>query len=244
MEERLDKLLIQLNLVDTRAHAEKIIREVGVKVNGKLITKAGKRFPVDCKIELLTKDLPWVSNAAVKLLEALKSWEIDLSGKSFIDIGASKGGFAEVLLKNNASKVYCVDVELGKLHPSIESDERVINIEKTQARELTPKIITGKVDGCVIHDSNNSPTKIFPFIHAFIEPGGSVIALIRPQLEVEKQNIGKGGIVKDAKLFPEMIEKIKLQAVTNNLVYQDHISSPILGSDGNREFLMLFSKEK
>jgi len=111
-EERLDKLLVQLNLVSTRVRAEKIIKEDGVKVNGVLITKTGKRFPIDSKIELVAEEIPWVSRGALKLIGAIEKWPLEINGKTFIDIGASTGGFTEVLLKNGASKVYCVDVAL------------------------------------------------------------------------------------------------------------------------------------
>ncbi|MFT5858029.1 MAG: 23S rRNA (cytidine1920-2'-O)/16S rRNA (cytidine1409-2'-O)-methyltransferase, partial [Flavobacteriaceae bacterium] len=149
-EERLDKLLIQRKLVTTRVRAEKIIRETGVKVNGKLITKTGKRFAVDCEIEMITEEIPWVSRGALKLLEALKKWNPTLKNATMMDIGASTGGFTEVLLKNEVKKVFAVDVGTKQLHERIKSDPRVINLEKTHVRELTPSIITDECDGCVI----------------------------------------------------------------------------------------------
>jgi 23S rRNA (cytidine1920-2'-O)/16S rRNA (cytidine1409-2'-O)-methyltransferase len=241
-EERLDKLLIQRGLVSTRTRAEKIIREVGVKVDGKLITKTGKKFPLDCTIEMIEEEIPWVSRGALKLIEALKEWNPEIKGKTLLDIGASTGGFTQVLLDNEASKVFCVDVGKDQLHQKVKDDARTVNLEKTHVRELTPHQITDEVDGCVIDVSFISLEKIFPFIHRFIIDGGFIIALVKPQFEVGKKNIGKGGVVKDTTLYRTVIENIKKSGEANNLKYVKHIESPILGGDGNREFLMLLTK--
>lgn len=243
MEERLDKILIQRNLVSSRVRAEQIIREVGVKVNGKLVTKTGKKFPIDCEIEMLAEELPWVSRGAVKLIEAIEHWKPIIKDGIFMDIGASTGGFTEVLLKNGARKVFCVDVGKNQLHDSIKTDPRVINLEKTHVRELSSSLITESIDGCVIDVSFISLTSVLPFIHSFIKPTGFVIALIKPQFEVGKKNIGKGGIVKDKKLYPEVIETIKENARLNRLIGEEVITSPILGGDGNQEFLIFFQKQ-
>lgn len=241
-EERLDKILIQRKLVSTRARAERIIKETGVNVNGKLITKTGKRFPIDCEIEMLAEEIPWVSRGAIKLLAAIEKWNPTIKDGTFMDIGASTGGFTEVLLKNGASKVFCVDVGTKQLHERIASDERVVNLEKTHVRELLPTNITELNDGCVIDVSFISLEKIFPFVHTFIKPGGFVVALVKPQFEVGKNNIGKGGIVKDKKLYPIVIENIKKAGKLNNLTFIDLTDSPILGGDGNKEFLIFFKK--
>lgn len=243
MEERLDKILVQRKLVSSRVRAEQIIREVGVKVNGKLITKTGKKFPVDCEIEMLAEELPWVSRGAVKLIEAINHWNPTIEGGVFLDIGASTGGFTEVLLKNGANKVFCVDVGKDQLHGSIKSDSRVINLEKTHVRELNHSMITEGVDGCVIDVSFISLTAVLPFIHPFIKPDGFAIALIKPQFEVGKKNVGKGGIVKDKKLYPEVINTIKENARHNRLIGDEVIASPILGGDGNQEFLIYLKKQ-
>lgn len=243
MEERLDKILIQRGLVSSRVRAEQIIREVGVKVNGKLITKTGKKIPEDAVIEMVAEELPWVSRGALKLVEALEKWSPEIKEGVFMDIGASTGGFTEVLLSKGASKVYCVDVGKDQLHPKLKDDKRIINLEKTHVRELTHRNIPEMIDGCVIDVSFISLEKIFPFIHSFLKDGGFVIALIKPQFEVGKDNIAKGGIVKNKSLFPEVIDKVKTSALLNNLIYQDHIESPILGGDGNQEFLMYLNKK-
>lgn len=241
-EERLDKILMQRNLVSSRVRAEQMIREVGVRVDGKLINKTGKKFPIDCKIEIIQEEIPWVSRGALKIIEAIDQWKPVIVGKTMMDIGASTGGFTEVLLQNGATKVYCVDVGKDQLHNRIKTDERVVNLEKTNVRELSSNIIKEEVDGCVIDVSFISLEKVFPFIHSFLKSDAFIIALVKPQFEVGKDNISKGGIVKKKALYPEIIEKIKVAGKVNNLIYQDHIVSPILGGDGNQEFLMLLKR--
>ena len=242
MEERLDKLLLQRGLVSSRVRAEQIIRETGVKVNGKLVNKTGKKVPADAVIEMIAEEIPWVSRGALKLIEAIEKWNREIKEGVFLDIGASTGGFTEVLLSNTASKVFCVDVGKDQLHPRLKEDPRVINLEKTHVRELTTRLITEPIDGCVIDVSFISLEKIFPFIHSFLKDGAWVIALVKPQFEVGRENLAKGGVVKNKALFPQVIEQIKDYGKMNSLIYLDHIDSPILGGDGNQEFLMLLRK--
>lgn len=241
-EERLDKLIMQRNLVSSRVRAEKIIHESGVLVNGKLMNKPGKKVPVDAEIILLEEEIPWVSRGALKLLKAIESWKLDFTGKTVLDIGASTGGFTEVCLKHGAAKVYALDVGSKQLHPKLAADERVTNLEKTHIREISPKMIPDPVDICVIDVSFISLSKIFPFFHSFLRDGGLVVALVKPQFEVGRENIEKGGIVKNKSLYPKVIEDIRQEALRNNLTYVSHIESPILGGDGNMEFLMLLNK--
>lgn len=243
MEERLDKLLLQRKLVSSRVRAEQIIRETGVRVNGKLFTKTGKKVPVDAVIELLSEEIPWVSRGALKLIEAIDHWHPAIKGKTFLDIGASTGGFTEVLLSHDAAKVYAVDVGKDQLHDRIKSDPRVVNLEKTHVRELNHNLIKDTCQGCVIDVSFISLEKIFPFLHPLLEEEAMVIALVKPQFEVGKENVGKGGIVKNQALYPEVIRKIQEVGRQNQLKYVGHIESPILGGDGNKEFLMLLTKQ-
>lgn len=243
MEERIDKLLLQLNLVSSRVRAEEIIRKYGVKVNGKLINKTGKKVPVDATIELLSEEIPWVSRGALKLVEALEKWDIQVEGATCMDIGASTGGFTEVLLKNGAKKVFCVDVGKDQLHASLKADERVVNLEKTHVRELTSKQIAEQCAVGVIDVSFISLDKIFPFITSFLQTDAIVIALVKPQFEAGKEHIGKGGIVKDPSIYPSIIERVKAAAKLSQLESVDCIDSPILGGDGNKEFLLLLKKK-
>ncbi len=241
-EERLDKILVQRNLVSSRVRAEQIIREIGVRVDGKMVTKTGKKFSVDCTIELIEEEIPWVSRGALKLIHAIEHWNPEVKGGVWMDIGASTGGFTEVLLHHGAHKVYAVDVGTKQLHERLKNDVRVINLEKTHVRELTHHVIQDTVFGCVIDVSFISLEKIIPFIHPFLQSGALIIALVKPQFEVGKEHVAKGGIVKNKSLYADVIEHIKACAKLNNLEYVDHIDSPILGGDGNREFLMLLHK--
>lgn len=243
MEERLDKILIQRGLVSTRVRAEQLIREHGVMVNGKLLNKTGKKIPVDATIELLAEEIPYVSRGALKLKHALALFPIELSGKTAMDIGASTGGFAEVLLENDIKKVFCVDVGTDQLHQRIKEDKRVDNLEKTHVRELNSRLIPIKCDLAVIDVSFISLEKVLPFLHPFLHSGADCVALVKPQFEVGKENVGKGGIVKKKSLYPEMIENIKKMGKLNNLTYLKHIESPILGGDGNQEFLMWLKRD-
>jgi 23S rRNA (cytidine1920-2'-O)/16S rRNA (cytidine1409-2'-O)-methyltransferase len=191
---------------------------------------------------MVEEEIPWVSRGALKLIEAIEHWSPEIRNKTFMDIGASTGGFTQVLLDRGAEKVFCVDVGTAQLHEKVKNNPKTVNLEKTHVRELTPKLITDEIDGCVIDVSFISLEKIFPFIHSFIKQNGYLIVLVKPQFEVGKLNVGKGGIVKDTKLFPEVIENVKKHASLANFEYKEHITSPILGGDGNREFLMYLTK--
>lgn len=238
MEERLDKVLLQRGLVSTRTRAEDVIRKHGVMVNGKMLNKTGKKIPVDATIELLAEEIPYVSRGSLKLKHALEKFKVDLKGKKVLDIGASTGGFTEVALENGASKVYCVDVGQHQLHPKIAENDKVVNLEKTHVRELNNRLIPEPCDVVVIDVSFISLEKVLPFLHPLLTENAECIALVKPQFEVGKKNIGKGGIVKNKRLYPEVIEKIKEIGKLNHLNYVTHTDSPILGGDGNQEFLM------
>ena len=242
MEERIDKLLLQRQLVSSRARAEEMIREHGVRVDGKVITKSGKKVPVDAIIELLTEEIPWVSRGALKLVHALEQWNILPKG-TYLDLGSSTGGFTEVLLSKGVEKVIAIDVGSNQLHEKLRSDKRIELHEKTHIREITHSIVPNPADGCVIDLSFISLTKVFPFIHPFLSDHATVIALIKPQFEAGKANLTKNGIVKSKSLYPAIIQDIVISAQQNNLEPIAHIDSPILGGDGNHEFLLLLKKK-
>lgn len=242
MEDRLDKIIIARKLVTTRVRAEEIIKNHGVLVNGKLINKPGKKIPNDAKIDLLSEEFPYVSRGALKLKKALEAFNMDVKNKTCLDIGASTGGFTQVLLEQGANKVFAVDVGSNQLHASLLQEPKIVNLEKTHVRELTPDLITDTCQILVVDVSFISLEKIFPFVHTFVEEGGEAAILVKPQFEVGKDNVGKGGIVKDKTLYPKVIENIQSLALTNQFEYINHIDSPILGGDGNREFLMHLRK--
>jgi len=197
---RLDKLLTEKGLTKSRQRAQALITEGKILVDGKVISKASKDISDEAKIEIVGEDIKWVSRAGLKLEKALEHWKIDVRDFVCLDIGASTGGFTDVLLSNNISKVYAVDVGHGQLDEKIKNDPHVINIEKTNARELSDKIIPEKVDFVCIDVSFISLELILPEAKRFLKEGGQIIALIKPQFEVGKKNLGKSGVVKDPKL--------------------------------------------
>lgn len=238
MEERLDKVLVQRGLVTSRTRGEELIENGDVLVNGKSIDKPGKKIPVDAEITLLNEEIEWVSRGALKLLGAFDAFNLDVTDKTYIDLGASTGGFTEVLLSKGVTRVYCVDVGHGQLHERIKSNAQVVNIEKTHVRELTKNQIPELVDGIVIDVSFISLGKVLPFIQAFAKEGAFLTALIKPQFELDKKQINKHGIVRSSLSYPKVIENVKEFAEKSNFTVLSISDSPILGGDGNKEFLL------
>lgn len=242
MEERIDKILLERNLVSTRVRAEELIKKYGVKVNGKLISKPGKKVPTDAQIELLAEEIPWVSRAAYKLIAALEHWNIQVEGQTYMDLGASTGGFTEVLLSRGLKRCYCVDVGQKQLHEKLVQDNRIINLEKTHARDLTEKLIPEQLDGLCVDVSFISLEKVLPFTIPFLKTGARVILLIKPQFELGPGALNKAGVVKDTSQYPKLLEHTKAMAAKNQLEWKGFNDSPILGGDGNKEFLGYFLK--
>jgi len=242
-EERLDKIMLQRGLVTSRTRGEEIIRKGDVLVNGKMLDKPGKKIAIDSTIELLSHELEWVSRGALKLVAALEEWPIDVSGKKWMDIGASTGGFTEVLLSKGAEHVTCIDVGTGQLNPKLLTNTQITNFEKTNVRELTTHHFPEPVDGAVIDVSFISLEKVMPFLVPYLKSGAEIIALIKPQFEVGKGNVDKHGIVKNTLIYPEVIANVSKAAENTNLSVRTTIDSPIKGGDGNREFLMWLTKQ-
>ncbi|MNK05560.1 16S/23S rRNA (cytidine-2'-O)-methyltransferase TlyA [compost metagenome] len=243
MEERLDKILVDRGLVTSRTRGEELIKNGDVLVNGISVEKPGKKIPVDSKILLLNEELTWVSRGALKLLKAIEHFQIPVSDKVFIDLGASTGGFTEVLLNKGAKHVFCVDVGHGQLHERIRSNPAITNIEKTHIRELTTNHVPEAADGIVIDVSFISLEKVLPFTGAFVKPGGILVALIKPQFELEKRFLNKHGVVKSASVYPDILKRIDKSVVDSNFEVSGIIDSPIIGGDGNREFLLFAVKK-
>jgi 23S rRNA (cytidine1920-2'-O)/16S rRNA (cytidine1409-2'-O)-methyltransferase len=241
-EERIDKIILERGLVSTRVRAEEIIKKYGVKVNGKLYSKPGKKVPTDAVIELLAEEIPWVSRTAFKLIAALDFWKIEVKDQTFIDLGSSTGGFTEVLLDRGLAQSYCVNVGQKQLHAKIKEDSRVINLEKTHARDLTSKLIPKQVDGLVVDVSFISLEKVLPFTIPFLKVKATVLICIKPQFELGPGCLNKAGVVKDTSQYPALLENIKQMALRNQLRWIGYIDSPMLGGDGNAEFLGYFEK--
>lgn len=240
--ERLDKILVEKNLFESRTKAEFAILAKQVKVDGCILDKPGKKVNPNSTFEISNSVSHYVSRGAFKLIEALEKFEIDPNNLNFIDLGASTGGFTQVLLERNCKKVYCVDVGSGQLHGSLVHNTSIVNLEKTHIKDLNPSEIDELVDGIVVDVSFISLTKVLPFLPKFLKPDGFIITLIKPQFEVGKSNLSKNGIVKNEKLYQTVLESIKISAIDNYLIWVNSIESPILGGDGNKEFLCLLRK--
>lgn len=243
MEERLDKILFDRGLVTSRTRGEELIKNGDVLVNGVSVEKPGKKIPIDASIILLNEELTWVSRGALKLLKALEHFELECENKTYLDVGASTGGFTEVLLSKNAAKVFCVDVGHNQLHERIKSNSKVVNIEKTHVRTLSVEQVNEQVDGVVIDVSFISLEKVIPFVVPFLKDGGELIALVKPQFELEKKALNKHGVVRSSSFYPKVLENIERVCKDSNFLTVGIIDSPIVGGDGNREFL-LYAKKK
>ena len=235
---RLDCLLVERALFDSREKAQRAIMAGSVRVGGEVADKPGTRVADDVAISIEEKSR-YVGRGGLKLEAALKHFGIDPTGKICLDIGASTGGFTDCLLQHGATKVHAVDVGHGQLDWKIRSDSRVAVREKLNARYLTREDVPDPITLCVIDVSFISLTLILPAAFALLEPGGVVIALVKPQFELGKEEVDPGrGVVRDAAAQQRALEKIE-HFVRDTLAksWRGAIESPILGGEGNREFL-------
>ncbi len=240
---RLDQLLVERGLVESRTRAQALIMAGNVYSDTKRLDKAGQQVKPDIPIELKGQDHPWVSRGGLKLEKGLSHFGIRTKGKTCIDVGASTGGFTDVLLANGATKVYAVDVGQGQLAWKLRSDERVQVMEKTNARYLTPEDIPDPIDLVVCDASFIGLQTVLPAALNLVQPGGHVIALIKPQFEVGKGRVGKGGVVREPELHKEVCDKI--ETWLNGLDGWSVLGlteSPIKGPEGNVEFLICGAK--
>lgn len=235
---RLDKALVQRGHASSRARAQKLITERKVSVNGKIVTEPDHVVTKTDAILLLEEDFPWVSRGGIKLEHALCHWHIDPKGKTILDVGASTGGFTDVLLAQGAKSVYALDVGHSQLAKKLIIDPRVVNMERTHIAEVQKDRFSEPVDMIVIDVSFISVTKVFPKAKELLNQGGVIIALIKPQFEVGKRDIGRG-VVKDSALHERVLYDVTRAAQNMGFRVEGVIASPIEGGDGNKEFLML-----
>lgn len=239
---RLDQLVFDLGLTESRERAKTTIMSGLVFVDGQRADKPGMQVSPDAKVELHGNALPYVSRGGFKLEKALKVFPIDVSGKTCIDCGASTGGFTDVLLKNGAKKVYSVDVGYGQLAWSLRQDERVINMERTNIRYITDEQIPEPLDIAVMDVSFISIKLVLPAVCALLKDGADFVCLIKPQFEAGREEVGKKGVVRDEKVHLSVIESIldfipELGMTVMGLDY-----SPIKGPEGNIEYLCYLKK--
>jgi 23S rRNA (cytidine1920-2'-O)/16S rRNA (cytidine1409-2'-O)-methyltransferase len=233
---RLDQLLVERGLVESRAKAQALVLAGQVLVDGQRAEKAGHTVPPESRIELVTQP-PFVSRGGLKLQGALDHFQIAVAGRVCLDVGASTGGFTDCLLQRGARRVYAVDVGAGQFDWKLRNDPRVVVREKLNARYLRPEDIGEPVDLAVMDVSFISATLILPTLAATLGDGGEMVILIKPQFEVGRGQVGKGGIVRDPALHAQACRRIETAA--SELGFRTSImESPILGAEGNREFLL------
>jgi 23S rRNA (cytidine1920-2'-O)/16S rRNA (cytidine1409-2'-O)-methyltransferase len=235
--------MVSRGLAKSREQANSMLMAGTVFVNHKRIDKPGQQITKDSEIDVKGKIHPWVSRGGIKLEKAILEYNLDCNSVIALDIGASTGGFTDVLLTKGAKKVYAVDVGYGQLDWKLRQDERVIVSEKTNARFLTDKIIKDTLDVIVCDASFISLKKILPSSLQFLKKNGWLAALIKPQFEVGKDLVGKGGVVRDPNLHEEVTNDIKgwiTSEMKMNLL--GVVESPILGPSGNKEFVIVVTK--
>jgi 23S rRNA (cytidine1920-2'-O)/16S rRNA (cytidine1409-2'-O)-methyltransferase len=237
-KQRLDQVLVDKGLVQSRERAQALILAGEVWVDGKKINKAGTQVAVDAAIEISGKDIPYVSRGGVKLEAALRAFNIDVTGLTCLDVGASTGGFTDCLLKHGAKHVTAVDVGYGQLDWTLRSDPRVEVIERTNIRHLDAAALPYPVDLAVVDVSFISLKIVVPVVSRLIKEPGQIICLVKPQFEVGKGLVGKGGVVRDPALHKAVIQDLTAAFEGFKLRVLGVIASPILGPKGNQEFLM------
>lgn len=244
MKERLDVLLVNRGLAPSREKAKTMIMEGNVFVNNNREDKAGSMFPDDCIIEIHGNPLKYVSRGGLKLEKAMTHFGICLDGKVCMDIGASTGGFTDCMLQNGASKVYAVDVGYGQFAWKLRQDERVVCMEKTNIRYVTPEDIDDVLDFASVDVSFISLTKVLGPARELLKDNGQMVCLIKPQFEAGREKVGKKGVVRDKAVHEEVIEKIVTFALENGFSIHNLEYSPIKGPEGNIEYLVYIEKDE
>ena len=243
MKVRLDKLLVERGMVSSRERGQALILAGKVLVNEQKIEKAGAPVAPNAVLRLLGDDLKYVSRGGLKLEKALEHWNVDVTGRTCLDIGASTGGFTDCLLQHGAARVIAVDTGYGQIDVKLRNDARVRLLEKTNARYLRPEDVGEVVDLIAMDVSFISATMVLPtvvqvgFRHV-PRDGKQLMVLVKPQFEVGRKHVGKGGIVREEAAQLAAVEKVKEVVIRLGAKQTDVINSPILGAEGNREFLL------
>jgi len=244
IKKRIDQLLVEKKLVESRTKAQAMIMAGQIFVNDRKINKSGETFKEDVKIKIYNLHPTWVSRGAIKLLHAINNFNIKITNKICLDLGASTGGFTHVLLKNGAKKIYSVDVGKNQLHEKLLSETRVINLEKTNAGYLNEEAIKEKIDIIVCDVSFISLKKVIEPSLMFLNKKGIILVLIKPQFEAKKNEIRKG-IVTDSNVHKRICEEYEDWFENRcNMNVRGIIESPIKGPKGNKEFLILTENHK
>ncbi len=242
LKKRLDILLTEQGLAESRERAKGLIMAGVVYADNQKADKPGDLYPENISLEVRGKGLPYVSRGGLKLEKAMKEFSLDLAGLVCMDIGASTGGFTDCMLQNGAKKVYAVDVGYGQLAWKLRTDERVINLERTNARYLTEEQIPEKIDFFSADVSFISLTLILPALRPLLAEHGRAVCLIKPQFEAGREGVGKKGVVRDKAVHREVIEKIVRFAPENGYSVLGLTFSPVKGPEGNIEYLIYLER--
>ena len=245
MRTRIDKLLVDRGLAASRERAQALILAGKVLVDEQKLEKAGAQVSAECVIRLLGEDLKYVSRGGLKLERALEHWNIAVAGEICLDVGASTGGFTDCLLQRGASQVIAVDTGYGQMEFKLRQDTRVRLLEKTNARYLTREVLGVTADFVAMDVSFISATLVLPAVIGAVFPeslderrGRKVVVLVKPQFEAGREHVGKGGIVREEAAQLAAVEKVRSALKNLGAMQTDTIESPILGAEGNREFLL------
>ena len=234
---------MERGLFESRAKARAAIEAGGVTVDGKAVAKASELVEADAVIEAAPAH-PWVGRGALKLVHALDLWPVPVEGRVVLDVGASTGGFTDVCLARGAGRVYAVDVGRGQLHPTVAADPRVVSLEATDARDLTSALIPEAPNLIVTDVSFISLAKALPAALALAAPAADLVALVKPQFEVGRENIGKGGLVTDPVSRERALADVAAFLTAAGWAVRETTQSPITGGDGNVEWLLWAQNEK
>lgn len=243
MKERLDVLVVKHGIAESREKAKAMIMSGDIFVNGQREDKAGSMFQEDVIVELKGKPMKYVSRGGLKLEKALLEFDISLEDKTCMDIGASTGGFTDCMLQNGATKVFSVDVGYGQFAWKLRNDERVVCMEKTNIRYVTPEQIGELLDFASVDVSFISLTKVLPAALPLMNEGGEMICLIKPQFEAGREKVGKKGVVREPQTHLEVIQKIIEFSLEHGFSVRNLSFSPIKGPEGNIEYLVHLKKE-
>ena len=243
MKQRLDIFLTEKNFFDSRTRAQSMIMAGKILVNGQKIDKAGTLIPPDAQIKILGEEMPFVSRGGLKLQKALDVFKIILSGKIAADVGASTGGFTDCMLQHGAKKVYAIDVGYGQLAWKLRSNAQVVNMERTNIRNVTREdFFYGLPEFISIDVAFISLEKVLPVVFDVLKDSGEVVALIKPQFEAGREHVGKKGVVRDKKIHAAVIEKILNFAACLGFGVKGLDFSPVKGPEGNIEYLAHLAK--
>lgn len=244
MKKRLDILVTERGLAESREKAKTLIMVGQVYVDGQKADKPGDTFSEDAAVEVRGKGLPYVSRGGLKLEKAMREFGLQLQGRTCMDIGASTGGFTDCMLQNGAQRVYSVDVGYGQLAWSLRTDPRVVNLERTNARYLTREQVPEEIGFFSVDVSFISLTLILPAVRPLLAEHGQAVCLIKPQFEAGREKVGKKGVVRDKAVHEEVIEKIRSFALENGFSVLGLTFSPVKGPEGNIEYLIYLERSE